>query len=168
MRQSVRSAVTIAVLAAVLVAGAIWGWAALTAPFPGRIATPTCVDTEVKKGDRVRARQVTVSVLNAGTREGLAGRTMRLFTDEKFNEGDSDNAPADTDVPVAQIWAQDPDSPAVRLVVSRLPDGTEIVRRDAPGVGVVVVVGDGFSELRPGRKFTVAAEDTEICSPRPV
>lgn len=165
MPQAIRSAVTLVVLAAVLALGAVWGWSSLTAPFPGRIPTPTCVDTTVEQDERVRARQVTVSVLNAGTREGLAGRTMRLFTDQGFNEGDSDNAPEDAEVAVAVVWTREPTSPAVRLVLSRLPEGTEIVRRDAPWVGVVVVVGDGFEELRPGRKFSVAAEDTEICSP---
>lgn len=165
MSRGIRSAVTLVVLAAVLALGAVWGWSALTAPLPGRIPTPTCVDTAVEQDDRVRARQVTVSVLNAGTREGLAGRTMRLFTDQGFNEGDSDNAPEDADVAVAAIWTQEPTSPAVRLLLSRLPEGTEIVRRDAPRVGVVVVVGDGFEELRAGRKFIRATEDTEICSP---
>ena len=35
MRQGARSAVTIVVLGTILAIGAVWGWRAMTEPFPG-------------------------------------------------------------------------------------------------------------------------------------
>ena len=165
MRDGTRSAVTIAVLLAVLLAGAAWGWSAVTSPFPGKASAPTCVDTTVRAGDKIYPQQVVVSVYNAGTRAGLAGRTMQLLTEAGFGEGDSGNAPHNAHVDTAEIWTSSPHSPAVRLVASRLGRGTKVVRHHAPGAGVVVVVGDGFTRLVKGRPWVAAKSDGTICSP---
>lgn len=161
----VRTVTTLAVLALVLVIGGAWGWSAVTEPFPGRADAPTCSLQPVATGDKVYPEEVTVSVLNAGTREGLAGRTMQLLEDEGFDQGDSGNAPSGTHIETVEIWTDDPQSPAVRLVASRLGDTLEIVSHDTTAAGVVVVVGDGFSALSKGRDSMVAHEDGEICSP---
>jgi len=165
MRQGTRSAITIGVLGTILAIGAAWGWNAATEPFPGKAEVPTCVDRQVERGQKVYPDQVVVSVFNAGDREGLAGRTMGLLVDAGFREGDSGNAPPRADVAVAEIWTEEPRSPAVALVASRLGPATKIVRRDATGAGVVVVVGDGFQKLVKGRQLVVARRDAEICSP---
>ena len=94
MADGARSAVTLAVLCTLLAIGAAWGWDAATDPFPGKVEALTCVDQAVQEGEKVYPDQVVVSVFNAGTREGLAGRTMGLLVDEGFREGDSGNAPA--------------------------------------------------------------------------
>ena len=165
---TLRTGVTLAVLALLLVLGAAWGWSALTEPLPKAGAEPTgpCVETEVTAGSRVGPRQVLVSVLNAGTQEGLAGRTMKQLTQAGFGEGVSGNAPDGTEVRRAQVWAADVDSPAVRLVASRLP-GAEVVERRTTEPGVVVVVGDRFRKLDRGRRTVRVVEDTTICSPVP-
>lgn len=165
MRDGARSAATIAVLLVVLVAGAAWGWTEVTRPFPGRAAAPTCVDTTVRAGDKIYPQQVVVSVYNAGTREGLAGRTMQLLTTAGFGQGDSGNAPDSAKVDTAEIWTTSPHSPAVRLVASRLGKGVRVLEHRAPGAGVVVVVGDGFDHLVKGRAKVVAKSDGTICSP---
>lgn len=165
MRDGARTAATLAVLGCILLLAAVWGWSALTDPFPGKADLPTCVATRVPQGEKVYPDQVVVSVFNAGTREGLAGRTMQLFTDQGFIEGDSGNAPSRARVSNAEIWTDDPTSPAVLLVASRFGPDPKIVRRDTTGTGVVVIVGDGFQELREGRKSVRATEDSEICSP---
>lgn len=165
MRPGVRTALTLSVLGVILAVGAAWGWSALTRPLPTEVAAPTCVATQISQGDKVFPRQVVVSVLNAGGREGLAGRTMRLFTDQGFTSGESGNAPKGTDVSTAEIWTENPSSPAVRLVRTRLGPGTKVVSKDVPQSGVVVVVGDGFAELGKGRATVTAREDSEICSP---
>ena len=41
---------TLAVLGAILVSAASWGWSAVTEPFPGRSTPPVCVDTAVCRG----------------------------------------------------------------------------------------------------------------------
>jgi hypothetical protein len=165
MRQGARTAVTVTVLGVILVLGALWGWAALTEPFPGKADVPTCVDRHVAAGDKVYPDQVVVSVFNAGTREGLAGRTMQLLTDQGFAEGDSGNAPDGADVATAEVWTDDASNPAVRLVAARLGPDTLVVERKSAGAGVVVVVGDGFDKLVKGRQFAKAREDSSICSP---
>lgn len=160
-----RSGITLLVLVVVVLIGGAWGWSAVTKPFPGKADAPICVQRSVDAGERVYPEQVTVSVLNAGTREGLAGRTMQLLEDEGFAQGNLDNAPPGTDVPRVEIWSNDPTSPAVQLVVSRFGPGTEVVRRDTTVAGVVVVVGDDFVDLGKGRKSVVAESDAQICSP---
>jgi hypothetical protein len=165
MREGARSAVTIVVLGTILAIGAVWGWRAMTEPFPGKADASACVTQAVQRGEKVYPDQVVVSVLNAGNREGLAGRTMGLLVDEGFREGDSGNAPKRARVTRAQIWTADPSSPAVALVASRLGPGTKVVRRRTAGAGVVVVVGDGFKRLTKGRELVVAKRDAQICSP---
>ncbi len=67
--------------------------------------------------------------------------------------------------PRCAIWTKDPDSPAVRLVASRLGPKVVIEKRSAPGSGVTVVVGDGFEDLVKGKRAVVAKSDAQICSP---
>jgi hypothetical protein len=165
MSQGARSAITLSVLGLLLVGAALWGWSAATESLPEKVDTPKCVQDEVDAGTKVFPEDVTVSVFNAGTREGLAGRTMQLLNDRGFAEGSSGNVTTKNPVKRVQIWTHEPDSPAVRLVASRLGADVNIQRRDPPGVGVNVVVGDGFTHLFKGRRFVVAHEDVEICSP---
>lgn len=162
---SVRSALTLGVLGLLLVVSAVWGWSAVTEPFPGKAEAPTCVLTDIEEGEKVFPEQVTVSVLNAGTREGLAGRIMTLLEDQGFHAGDRANAPRDADVRRVQIWAEDPKNPAVRLVRSRLGGKVRVFGRDSSAAGVVVVVGDRFRQLVQGPRSVVARADARICSP---
>lgn len=161
-----RSALTVLVLVLLLLAALLWGWTSVTAPLPTSTApTEKCVPTEVEKGSTVRPGQVVVSVLNASSREGLAGRTMQLFEDDGYVAGSSGNAPSSTRVAKAQIWAPNPDDPSVQLVRSRLGRGTKVVDTPTTAPGVVVVVGDRFRDLAEGRKAVRVEEDTTICSP---
>lgn len=160
-----RTAITLAVLVALLAAGAAWGLHAAFAPFPGKVDTPLCVPREVKAGTRVFPADVTVSVYNAGTRGGLAGRVMQELVDGGFREGVDANAPRDVKVRKAQVWTDDRRSPAARLVASRLGKHTKVVQRKLIGPGVNVIVGDRFRAVRKGPRSVVARRDTTICSP---
>ena len=53
----------------------------------------------------------------------------------------------------------------MQLVASYLGKGTKIERRDGPGLGVTVVVGDKFGDLAEGLPSTEVEADAEICSP---
>lgn len=163
MTRGARTAITLSVLCVVLAIAAVWGWSAAMKPLPAKVDTPTCIDKDVAEGDKVFPQDVTVSVYNASDRDGLAGRTMQLLTDEGFAEGKSGNVAGQ--VGVVQIWTLDPESPAVALVASRLGDDVEVQRRQPPGPGVAVVVGDDFEALVKGKKAVVAESDAEICSP---
>jgi hypothetical protein len=164
MPQAARSTVVLLGLCVLLAVLGVWGYNAATEPFPGKSDPPKCVDTPVQAGDKVFPAQVTVSVYNASDRNGLAGLTMDLLVDEGFGRGDTGNAPRDAEVDHATIWTEDPDSPAVALVASKL-GRVEIEERAGRGVGVTVLVGDSFEELSKGQRRVVAEQDTEICSP---
>ncbi|MGH3334830.1 MAG: LytR C-terminal domain-containing protein [Nocardioides sp.] len=165
MEQAARSGLTLAGLAVLVILGGLWGWSAMTQPFPGKTTPPKCVATVVQPGEKVFPGQVTVSVFNASERNGLAGRTMAEFVNAGFAEGDTGNAPRDARVVRASIWAPTAASPDVRLVASRLGPATRVVRRDAPGVGVTVVVGDRYQQLVKGPRSIQASREAEICSP---
>jgi len=165
MSRGVRSAITISVLVVILAVAAVWGWSAATEPLPAKVDTPICSPRTVAAGDKVYPQDVTVSVYNAGTREGLAGRVMKSFTDDGFAEGNSGNAPSGSKVPVVSIWTTEPQNPAVLLVASRLGGNVDIERRSGVGAGVTVVVGDGFTTLAKGRNSVVATQDAQVCSP---
>jgi len=164
MTQAVKTLITLVALVVLLGVAASWGWSALTAPLPDLSSGPACVETAVGAGQTVTPQEVTVSVLNAGRRAGLASRTMTALTGQGFNKGDSGNAPRNTPVGSAQIWTDDPGSPAVALVASRL-GRVKVLQRDVTEVGVVVVVGDKFGGVRKGPASVRATKGTTICSP---
>jgi hypothetical protein len=160
-----RSALTLAGLALVVVLAAWWAWSAVTAPLPGSGSGDACSLTPVAEGEKVYPRDVTVSVMNAGGRDGLAGDTLAEFRDAGFDTASAANAPDRVKVSYAEIWTTEPKNPAVLLVASRLGKKVDVVKKGDPGTGVVVVVGDGFGSLRKGKESVTAAYDTEICSP---
>ncbi|GAA4702583.1 LytR C-terminal domain-containing protein [Nocardioides conyzicola] len=163
MTQPMRTALTLVALGVLLVLAALWGWNAAMKPLPAKVDSAVCVDTDVAAGEKVYPQQVTVSVYNAGRREGLAGRTMQLLTDEGFAKGNAGNA-ASAKVSTIAIWTTTPKNPDVRLVASYF-DHPKIERRDGPGAGVTVIVGDGFKTLAKGAGAARAASDATICSP---
>lgn len=165
MNVHVKTLLTLAVLAVLLLVGVTWGWASLTQPFPHKAAPKVCYPTRLQPGDRVSAPKVTVSVFNASERVGLAERTMSAFEDQGFGTGDVGNAPKDAVVTYAQIWTEDRHNPAVRLVASRLGPKAHIISRKGKGPGVSVLVGQRFAKLVQGKQSTKVTEPTTICSP---
>jgi hypothetical protein len=159
-----RTAIVLILLAVGVVVAGTWGWRQMTEPFPAKAQAAICVDTAVPSGTRVYPAQVVVTVLNAGPRAGLASRTISAFTDAGFVAGNSGNAPVHARVKRAAIWSNEPNNPAVRLVASWLHKPT-MINRSVDQPGVVVLVGKHFRQVSGGRKFTVAATDTSICSP---
>ena len=163
-RARIRSAVTLLGLVVLLLAGVAWAWSAVSEPFPEREEAATCTSTVVDPGEKVYPDQVTVSVLNAGTSEGLADRTMTDLVAAGLDEGELGNARG-TDITNVEIWAEDLNSPAVKLVKSFLGKDAEIVQRDASLPGINVVVGEEFLGVGAGREFAAAKEEATICSP---
>ena len=165
MVERTRTLVTLLVLTGIVLLSALWGWSQLTKPFPGKVDQPACVYRTLTKGEKVFPQDVTVSVYNAGTRDGLAGRVMQSFTGAGFAEGQSGNATG-VKVPVVQIWTTEPKNPAVLLVASKLGKGVAVESRDGLGAGVTVVVGDGFTKLVKGLR-SVTAKSRSLSSTRP-
>ncbi len=163
-----RSLATLGVLCVLLLVGVSWGWSSVTEPLPKTEDPPICVDTIVAAGDKVYPDQITVSVLNGGSREGLAGQTMDALVGQGFLEGQLANAPAKANVTDAEIWTDDPQSAAVLLVATYLAKngkGVVIREEETTALGVNVVVGDEFQAVIKGNKSVTADTDTTICSP---
>jgi len=164
-----RSAITLGVLCLMLLLGLVWGVNALTAPFPSlvTVSEPSgpCADRSVTAGDRVGRGDVTVSVYNASTREGLAGDTMEKLVVRGFGVGETGNAPAGTKVRAVQIWTDDPTNPAVRLVASQFGEDAKVVEHTPLGYGVTVVVGNELGALEKGLSHITAEASATICSP---
>jgi len=161
MTGALKSALTLAVLGLLVVVAAVWGWAALTEPFPQDEPVAICEDTDVAAGGEVRRDQVVVSVFNGSDRSGLAGSTMAQLAERGFVEGDVGDAP----LPAAstQIWSSEPTNPAVLLVQKQFKQA-RIVTGDPLGVGIVVVVGEKFQTLRKKQVESVIAEsDATYC-----
>ena len=166
-----RTALTLGVLAVLLLVMLTWGWSNATAPLPGSDEPEeagACEPWTVVEGEQLDAAQVEVTILNAGTREGLAGAVMDGFLERGFREGTSSNAPRDTEVAKVQVWAADKRDPAVVLVRSVLPKPAPV--REAPVdlvdlPGVVVVVGNDFGDLREGRSSRTAKQEGAACAP---
>jgi hypothetical protein len=165
MNIHIKTVMTLAVLAVLVLVGVVWGWSALTDPFPHTATTKVCYPTSLQPGDRVSAPKVTVSVFNASERSGLAERTMSSFEDQGFGPGSVGNAPKGTVVVYAQIWTQDRHNPAVQLVLSRLGPRAHVIEHKSKGAGVTVLVGPKFTKLVPGKQSTKVTEPTTICSP---
>jgi hypothetical protein len=163
-----RSALTLATLLLIIGLGVRWGWSAATKPLPDTFPEPTgpCRTLEVAAGTKVYPEDVVVSVFNGSDRAGLAQRTLGLFGDDGFGKGDAKDAPKNSGVDVAEIWAANAEDPAVLLVASRLKD-VPIIEGPQLGAGVVVLVGDKFTGLVKGKPFITAKADAEICAPVP-
>jgi len=142
-----------------------WGYTQLTEPLPGKADAPLCVPTRYAAGQQIRPSQLTVSVLNASGREGLAGRTLQLFVDAGFPAGQVSNAPEGTKVDVAEIWSTDRTNPAIPLVRSRIGKIPVRTKPDVPTLGITVVVGDGFNDLTHGLSLITLDAATTECSP---
>jgi len=166
-RDRLRSGTTLIVLVVLLLVAVGAGFAALTAPFgsDGDAAVAVCRTRTVSDGDTVRPQQVTVSVVNAGGRSGLASRTLDDLEDAGFDRGELANAPEDTDVSGVQIWTSDRRNPAVRLVRGHLGGQVRVRDLDAGVAGVTVVVGNAFAGVKQGRESVVAEESAQVCGP---
>ncbi len=146
------SAVTLAVLSAILVLGAVVGFRSLFAPLPGAadeseeapVAAGECKD-ELRAGKPVRAEQVTVSVYNAGDQAGLAGTTRDQLVARGFLPGEVGNAPEDYPVQFVRVLAPRKKDPAALLVALQFGPETFVqVTDDDLGPGVDVIVGSDF------------------------
>ncbi len=166
----ITTGVTLVVLLLILAAGAWVGYRSLVAPVPGdgttSSATPTCSPQSLRRGQRVVSTQVAVSVWNAGTRPGAAGRTLRMLTNRGFTQGEVGNAPSGTKVRRAQIWTTRRHDAAARLVALQFGPGTKVeLKRTDLGPGVDVVVGDDFDRLSTAARSVVVRNAQSACLP---
>ena len=161
-----RTGATLLALLLVLFVAIRVGFTQVSEPFPQAEEIPICTSTELLAGDVVEPGDVTVSVLNAGGANGLAGRTLSDLADEGFGQGQLADAPDGAPRVVnAQIWTTDGATAAVRLVRSHLTGKVKIVEREGSAVGVTVVVGKKFGDVKDGRAKLRARDAEATCVP---
>ena len=172
MTQSAKTAVTLAVLLVLLLVGVLVGWSALTQPLPtaeDSTSDGPCQEQDIAAGEQVRRGMVTVSVFNAGTRGGLAEKTLGALVRTGFGAGETGNADREVSVKRAAVWTTDKRDPAAILVRRTLGrDRTKLVEKPADqldGVGVMVLVGNKFDKLADGPRQVTSQIDTTICVP---
>ena len=161
-----RTPVTLTVLL-VLVLGAGWyGWLNL---FDSGDADSTgCVEEELAKGTRLRARQVLVNVYNAGDVDGLAGETMDALQQRGFRPGSAENAPERLRVRTVAVYDSQPGSAPVRLVALQLGEKAKVFKRPDIAEGVDVVVGSRFQGIDRQARLAVSVPGREeVCVPAP-
>lgn len=161
-----RTLITLAFLSVLMLVGVTWGWAQMTEPFPGKVDAAICVDTSYAAGDELFVQDVTVSVMNGSSREGLAGRTLQELEDLGFAAGQTANAPEGTALTTpAEIWVDDVSNPGVKLLRARLGKVPVVAHPENTLAGITVVVGDTFGELRDGPTSIALVDDAVVCSP---
>jgi hypothetical protein len=171
-RRHVTTAITLVVLCVLLVVAAVTGFNALFAPLPSGddepsvSPSPTC-EPGPKKGERLTADDVRVSVFNAGGRAGLAGSTYDEFRDRGFVGGRIGNAPNGTKVRRAQVWIVEGEEDAGRLVarqVARKAKPHVVKAKNDLSDGIDVVVGDGFRGLVKAPRSVKVTRAGDDCS----
>ena len=162
-----RSALTLTALGLLVVLAAIWGWNATTQPLPGLEAGDNrpCEPRIVPAGTRLAPSDITVSVFNTSTTEGLASKVMTELTRRGFGAGEVGNAPREK-VARVEIRTTDRRDPAVALVASQFGGNVRIRETDEPALGPgVVVLVERFGELAAGRRAITTRAETQVCSP---
>lgn len=170
-RRQLTSTITMTVLIALLVVGAVWGWRSLFAEVPGEEEasaepSPACTPEAVDPGQRIRARDVRVSVFNAGSRSGLAGETLEALERRGFRPGDTANAPSDVRVRRVQVWSTVENDPQARLVARQFGRSVKVRFADEDlGAGVDVIVGNGFRGLAKAPRQLRIRQEQQVCVP---
>lgn len=167
MPRGLKTALTLSALVALIIVGAMWGWASFTEPFPERAGPKACTDTTIAAGDSLTPEKVLVDVYNASDRVGLAGRTADELRSAGFVVGRTSDAPDGTTVKVAEIWTPDPQGPEAKLLRSYLGKRAKIRNAEPLDAGTSLLLGQKFKQVTKGKKSLELAEDTVVCVPPP-
>lgn len=163
-----RTPITLAVLLAVLLAAAFYGWQTVISPArendDNADAKPQCEKVaEFRKGDVIKSGDVVVNVYNAGTEAGAAGSTLDRLVNRGFKRGVAANAPAGVRTQTVVIITDDRKSPTVKLVSSQFKGKVRYVDVEAPEPGVSIVIGDNFKGVDTSAKKKLKVK-TDISS----
>ncbi|MGL4745170.1 MAG: LytR C-terminal domain-containing protein [Dermatophilaceae bacterium] len=143
---------TVVTLGVVLLAMFFAFWYALSYYRADETAQPGGPAASCRPGDprAVSPDQVTVTVLNATSRAGLAGQTSRQIASRGFAVGkvgnDTSARPAPT---VAEVRHGAAGEAQAKLVLATLPAGSTLVKDARTGTDVDVALGAKFNGLTP-------------------
>lgn len=174
----IKGPITGFVLLAIVVYATYWGWSAAFGDEPAAVPTLGCPTTVVPTGGATTGAGpsapdqanplvllpsgMTVNVLNASERRGLAANTAAGLRDLGFNIGEVANSsqPIATS---AEIRASAVDDPQVLLLQQYVP-GATVVADGRPDASVDLVVGDKFTAVAaPANLTPVLLPSTPPC-----
>ena len=148
------------VLLGILMGAAWFGWSTVSSDDDDddtpRASEPTgdrCLSRQTyKKGTKIKAKTITVSVYNAGVVTGLADETLEDLVDKGFRRGAAANAPSGLTATNVTILTATRNSPQVELVSRQFRGKVRILEGDVIRPGVNVLVGDNFRGVDDGAK----------------
>jgi hypothetical protein len=145
----------------VFVAGLYGGWRLLTDPPDDAYV---CAPRTVRAGEPLPSSLVTVDVFNAGKTAGVAGRVSTALQARGFRPGAVANSSSSIQPASVAILTKNRSDPRVQLVGRQFAK-VEYREPDIElGSGVTVLIGDGFTELRPaGPSSITATSDVTVC-----
>lgn len=177
MSINIRTPLTLVALALVLVVGLMIGWRLATADAPSlRESTissePSCEMQKLDAGSKLRAGQVTINILNAGTTPNLAGDTMRALLKRGFDGGRTGTAPEGVRAKGVLILDSSPKSPPVRLVAKQFGGGVPVRKpaEDSDPAAIDIIVGNDFRTRQIDKSAPTSLKvkvTTEVCVPAP-
>lgn len=159
---------TLLVAMVVFVVGTLMGFKLLTAQADTATAAPTCTKRTVAVGEPLTTNLVTINVLNASTRAGLANRIAINLQRNGLLAGTVANSTSARNPTRVTILTNDPTDPRVKLVASQFADKVTYAKSDLPlGKGVTVLVGDDARlTLRKKPPLSVVTDrPIEVCVP---
>jgi hypothetical protein len=144
------------------VGGLYGGWWLLTNPAANDVYS--CTPQTIRTGERLPATLVTVDVFNGGETEGVAGRVSTALQDRGFRPGAIANSPSSIEPDAVTILTTDKSDPRVQLVARQFAEVDYRAPDITLGSGVTVLVGDGFTSLKPaGNASITATSDVTVC-----
>ena len=150
------------VLAVVVMA--LWGMNALTAPFENDDTASTSGTTCGSSHRVIKRGDITVSVYNAGKRQGRAGVTLDRLEAAGFRPGAVGNAPKGTKLNGVVVHTTKSVHPDATLVAQALgPHVSVVVTSVDLGPGVDVLIGDKFKRLNPKAPHSVRVSSSSGC-----
>jgi hypothetical protein len=160
-----RTPITLAVLVAILLGAAYYGWQTVVNPGTDSAAptTPTksthtkppppkqvCVERKTyPKGTHFGAGSFRVNVYNASSVSGRAGDVLSALHSRGFQLGIAANPPARVTAKNVTILTLTPTAPRVRLLEEQFKGVVKLVPGPALAVGIDVVLGPDFAGLAP-------------------
>jgi hypothetical protein len=164
-----RTGTTLVALIGLLVAAAYYGWLGLTQGWVGEDGEATATDVSRRScttppPTTVRARQVRVSVYNAGAPDGQATETMEALAGQGFVQGELTDAPEPIDVEGIVLWPGRAGAQEVRLVLRQFDDARVAPRRRPLGPGINVLVGEEFDGLARGAPRSLKIVAPPVCT----
>jgi hypothetical protein len=172
-RRQISTAITLLALCGLVALGLVVGVKTLLKPVPGLPSgvpaaepSPTCAPKHLAKGERLRSKQIEVSVFNAGGRFGLAGQTLDQLGRRGFQLGEIGNAEHASQVHVVQIWTTEKNDGGAKLVARQFGKHARVylkTKNQDLGPGVDVVVGNGFRGLVPAPTAVRVAKAQRFC-----